>query len=106
MAHKRTCFICGNDYDYCPTCDRDRLKPSWYALFCCDSCHELNSVLSANTSGRLSLAEAQMKLKQLNFNKNEIKNDLTLSHIEKIMNYKENFTERNFSKDIGKYNKK
>ena len=45
MAKNRTCFICGNKYDYCPTCDRDRLKPSWYALFCSDNCYKINNII-------------------------------------------------------------
>ena len=94
MAKNRTCFVCGNKYDYCPTCDRDRLKPSWYALFCSESCHNVNNILSKNTLGKLSIAEAHKELKKIVFNKNSIKNDLTKSHIEKILSYKEKEVEK------------
>lgn len=94
MAKNRTCFICGNKYDYCPTCDRDRLKPSWYALFCSNTCYEINKILSQNTVGKLSILEAQKELKNINFNKASIINELTKSHIEKIMNYKEKEVEK------------
>lgn len=89
MAKNRTCFICGNKYDYCPTCDRDRLKPSWYALFCNDNCYKINNILSANTAGKLSVLEAQVELKKINFEDSNIKNELTKSHIDKIMKHKE-----------------
>ena len=94
MAKNRTCFICGDKYDYCPTCDRDRLKPSWYALFCSDNCYKINEILSANTAGKLSILDAQKELKKINFNKSSIKNELTKSHVERIMNYKEKMVEK------------
>ena len=92
MAKNRTCFICGNKYDYCPTCDRDKLKPSWYTLFCNESCYNINNILSKNTSGKLSISEANKELKKISFKKENIKNELTKSHIEKIMAYKEKST--------------
>ena len=83
MAKNRICLICGNKYDYCPTCDRDRLKPSWYTLFCSETCYDINNILSKNTAGKLSIAEANKELNKIVFNKNNIKNEITKSHIEK-----------------------
>lgn len=89
MAKNRTCFICGNKYDYCPTCDRDRLKPSWYTLFCSESCHAINNILSQNTAGNLSINEANKELKKIVFDENDFVNELTKSHIKKILSYKD-----------------
>ena len=89
MAKNRTCLICGEKYDYCPHCDRDRLKPMWYFVFCSKKCYELDDILSQNTAGNLSLAEANKKLKNVVFNKEDILNKDTKAHIEKIMAYKE-----------------
>lgn len=89
MAKTRTCLICGNKYEYCPNCDRDRLKPTWYFLFCSEKCHDLDYILSQNTAGNLSITEAQKELKKIVFNKEEILDEDVKSHIDKIMNYKE-----------------
>lgn len=42
MAKKnRTCICCGTQYEYCPTCGADKLKPKWYSDFCCEECKDL-----------------------------------------------------------------
>ena len=42
MRKNRQCSCCGTQYTYCPDCGgADRLKPTWYADFCCEDCKEL-----------------------------------------------------------------
>lgn len=89
MAKNRTCFICGNKYSYCPSCERDKMKPSWYSLFCGDICKEINSILSANTAKKMSDKEASEKIKNINASKMSIKNDLVKSRIDELLKYKE-----------------
>ena len=67
MAKNRTCFICGNKYDYCPSCERDKMKPSWYALFCGDVCDSINDILSANTAKKITDKDASKRLKEIDF---------------------------------------
>ena len=50
----RVCFLCKNSYSYCPTCNADINKPSWYALWCGDVCKELNDILSAHTAKKIT----------------------------------------------------
>lgn len=61
----RKCFLCGNEYRYCPTCSEDRDKPSWYGMFCSEACKELNTILSENNFGRLSDEDASEKIKRM-----------------------------------------
>lgn len=89
MAKNRTCFICGNKYDYCPSCERDKMKPSWYSLFCGDTCKEINNILSANTAKKLSDKEASEKIKNIDASKLSVKNDLIKSRIDELLKYKE-----------------
>lgn len=89
MAKNRTCYLCGKTYDYCPSCDRDKSKPTWYFAFCSEKCHDLDYILSQNTAGKLSIVDTQDKLKKINFNKDDILIKDVKNHIEKIMSYKE-----------------
>lgn len=89
MAKNRTCFICGSKYDYCPSCERDKMKPSWYSLFCGDTCKELNSILSANTANKMTDKEASALLKDLNLTSVNINNDLVKVRIDELLKYKE-----------------
>lgn len=42
MRKNRQCICCGTQYTYCPDCGGvDRMKPTWYAEFCCEECKEL-----------------------------------------------------------------
>lgn len=41
MSNNRQCMCCDNIYYYCPSCGRDRLKPTWYATFCSETCKDL-----------------------------------------------------------------
>ena len=42
MRKNRTCTCCKTTYTYCPDCGgADRLKPYWYADFCCVECKDL-----------------------------------------------------------------
>lgn len=41
MANGRRCVLCGNVYSYCPSCTKDRFKPTWYKLFDSENCHNI-----------------------------------------------------------------
>lgn len=90
MAMNRTCFVCGNKYSYCPSCERDKMKPNWYTLFCGEKCKELNDILSANTYGRLSDKEASDSIKKVDITNIQIKNSLIKEKVEQLLKYKDN----------------
>lgn len=88
MAKNRTCFICGNKYDYCPSCERDKMKPSWYALFCGDVCDNINDILSANTAKKITDKEASKRLKGIDFTSVKIKDNDVKRRIDELLRYK------------------
>lgn len=87
MAKNRTCLLCGQKYSYCPHCDRDKLKPTWYFVFCSDKCNQLDSILSNNTAGHTTLAKAKKEISKVKFDINDIAIPENRAHIEKIMDY-------------------
>ena len=81
----RTCVLCGNTYKYCSGCQIDALKPSWYHLFDNEICKDLDAVLAAHTAGRLSDEEALKKVEAIDYKKIDFKNELSKSHLDKIL---------------------
>lgn len=59
MASKRSCICCGDKYSYCPSCSgSDRLKPTWYATFCSETCKTLWETLSRCSMNLIDKKEA------------------------------------------------
>ena len=54
----RKCTCCNEKYDYCPSCGNDRLKPSYFSVFCSESCKDLWTTLSKVSMGMLTKPEA------------------------------------------------
>ena len=69
----RICHVCGNEYSYCPNCDKDRMKPSWYALFCSDECHAIDEILGDYNRGKITESKARKSLTAIGINKIDIK---------------------------------
>lgn len=65
MASKRSCICCGDRYSYCPSCGSDRLKPTWYATFCSETCKDLWEVLSRYSMGFIEEKEAAETIQAL-----------------------------------------
>ena len=40
----RECFLCGEKYNYCPTCSQDKTKPTWMAEFHDENCKDIFSI--------------------------------------------------------------
>ena len=34
----RECYLCGEKYEYCPTCSQDKMKPTWMVEFHKENC--------------------------------------------------------------------
>ena len=54
----KTCVICGNKYSYCPSCGKDRNKPSWMASFCSENCRDVYDVVARYGMNKIHSAEA------------------------------------------------
>ena len=59
----RECYLCGEDYLYCPTCSQDRMKPTWMSEFHSESCKNIFDICTRFNVGMLSKEEAKAKLK-------------------------------------------
>lgn len=63
MSRKtRECYLCGEKYQYCPTCSQDRMKPSWMAEFHNENCKNIFDICTRFNMQLMSKAEAQAAL--------------------------------------------
>ena len=60
----RTCYICGETYQYCPTCSQDRTKPSWMAEFHSVNCVKIFDIATRFNSKALTKDEAKKALEK------------------------------------------
>lgn len=84
----RICYLCGQKYSYCPNCNEDVYKPSWYAMWCSENCKEIDNILAAHTVGQISISEAKEMLVNLNldFNTVDMLED-SRKHLNQILNH-------------------
>lgn len=61
----RTCAVCHTNYEYCPHCDKDNDKPTWYFSFCSENCHDIYEVASKFESKQMDANTAKEKLDKL-----------------------------------------
>lgn len=61
----RECCVCQNSYSYCPKCNEDKNKPTWYFSFCSENCKNIYSVTSQFENNVISKDEAIQKLAEL-----------------------------------------
>lgn len=60
MARRnRECYLCGEDYKYCPTCSQDRTKPSWMTEFHSENCMKIFDICTRFNMKLMSKTEAQ-----------------------------------------------
>ena len=86
--HKRVCKVCGNIYSYCPQCKEDFYKPTWYFMFCSETCKNIFEILSACEVGNLSLEETKLKLEAIVNDENLQKFDAFMrEQIQDILSY-------------------
>ena len=60
----RSCYLCGQDYQYCPTCSQDRMKPSWMAEFHSENCKNIFDICTRFNMKLLTKEEAKVALEQ------------------------------------------
>lgn len=58
----RTCYLCGEKYQYCGTCSQDRMKPTWMAEFHSESCKDIFNICTKYNMGLMSKEDAQKAL--------------------------------------------
>lgn len=55
----RECYLCGKDYQYCPTCSQDKMKPAWMSEFHSESCKNIFDICTRFNMDLMSKSEAQ-----------------------------------------------
>lgn len=58
----RSCYLCGESYQYCPTCSQDRMKPSYMSEFHSENCKNIFDICTRFNMGMTSKSEAQAAL--------------------------------------------
>lgn len=58
----RNCYLCGEHYQYCPTCSNDRMKPAYMATFHSENCKNIFDICTRFNMNIMSKAEAQEAL--------------------------------------------
>ena len=55
----RECYLCGRDYQYCPTCSQDKMKPAWMFEFHSENCKNIFDICTRFNMNLMSKSEAQ-----------------------------------------------
>lgn len=58
----RECYLCGQDYIYCPTCSQDKMKPAWMSEFHSENCKNIFDICTRFNMQLMSKTEAQAAL--------------------------------------------
>lgn len=58
----RECYLCGEKYNYCPTCSQDRMKPAWMAEFHNENCKNIFDICTRFNMQLMSKSEAKVAL--------------------------------------------
>ena len=58
----RECYLCGQGYQYCPTCSQDRMKPVWMSEFHSENCKNIFDICTRFNMQLMSKTEAQESL--------------------------------------------
>lgn len=83
----RVCYLCGKNYSYCPTCNEDIFKPSWYAMWCSESCKKVDGILAAHTVGQIKTSKAKSLLGEINIDFDKLLvSENTKEHLSSIIN--------------------
>lgn len=55
----RECYLCGKDYQYCPTCSQDKMKPAYMSEFHSGNCKNIFDICTRFNMKLMSKTDAQ-----------------------------------------------
>ena len=67
----RECYLCGQEYQYCPTCSQDKMKPAWMSEFHSKNCKNIFDICTRFNMQLMSKAEAQDALNSCDLSNKE-----------------------------------
>ena len=85
----RECYLCGRDYQYCPTCSQDKMKPAYMSEFHSENCKNIFDICTRFNMQLMSKSEAQDAL-----------NACDLSNKENFKSYVQRDLENIFKVDV------
>lgn len=62
----RECYLCGEKYNYCPTCSQDKMKPTWMAEFHDENCKNIFDICTRYNMQLMTKDEAKKALAACN----------------------------------------
>lgn len=63
MARRdRNCYLCGEEYKYCPTCSQDKMKPTWMGEFHAENCKNIFDICTRFNMQMLTKEETKAAL--------------------------------------------
>ena len=77
----RECYLCGKEYQYCPTCSQDKMKPVWMSEFHSENCKNIFDICTRFNMNLMSKDEAKVALNACDLSNKEnfksyVKHDL------------------------------
>lgn len=77
----RTCYLCGRDYQYCPSCTEDRYRPAFMSAYCSQDCADIFDICTRYNMGVVTKEDAKEALLTKDLSRREnfkdcVKNDL------------------------------
>lgn len=85
MAYMRSCYLCGKEYRFCPTCREDRHAPAWKNTFCSEDCSSIFKCAVDYNMNMITKEEAQDILLGCDLSNQKSFREGTQSAIAKIM---------------------
>lgn len=79
------CLVDQKEYRYCPVCEADRNKPTWYSMFCCENCKDIFTVLRDNSFGVISDEKAKEELNKLDLSEKDKMTEGVQNSIDKLL---------------------
>lgn len=83
----RTCYCCGHEYYYCPSCPGDKRDPQIYTIWDSEICKDIFDTLVSESTKKITTKECKEKLIELGINKVDIKRETVKNHIDRVMSF-------------------
>ena len=98
IKNNRECIICGRPYHYCPTCGVDAGKPTWYAIFDGQNCHDIYETCVAYRDKEISVEDAYNQISKLDLSYLDSIVPVTQAQITEILSFKKRKEEKSVVK--------
>ena len=99
--NNKTCIICGKNYTYCPVCNSGAAnKPTWYAIFDGQNCHDIYEICVAYRDKEISIEDAYNKMNNLDLSYLDSIVPATKAQITEIMSFKKPKEDKSTGKKV------